>query len=599
MVVTATTRTLAACGDSGGSGGGDAGVAGDAGNTGGDVMVDGGVDRDAKDVFFHGVASGDPRPDSVILWTRVDPQNAPEAPADIPVLVEVDTDPSFPAPIVSKSVTVNADADYTLRLKVDGLTAYTTYYYRFTALGARTANGRTKTAPAPDQDVTVKLAFASCQDFNGRYYHAWKWLAAQDATNPVDFVLFLGDYIYETDVDPRFQQAAEGRAVTLPDGLVINDAGTKAALTLKDYRSLYKTYRSDPDLQAVHALYPFVAIWDDHEFADDSWQDHATHFNELKGDEASPDRRQAADRAWYEYMPADPEYHAGAAYPGDIKIYRTLRFGKNVELFLTDERYYRADHLIPEGPANMDVAKFEENTSVGARNFVLKSGFDPLEAAAKPSILGADQKAWLVAAISGSTATWKLWGSSTQMGQMLLDLSPFETVPAQYRQNFYFSVDQWDGYRSERAEILGALADAGVNNLVALSGDVHAFFVSELQRDFDAPGEPVGVEYVCAAISSGSSKEMTRTTVENNTVLNALGLVALVDQMDDILRTANPHYKFTNAAGNGLGLVTVAADRVDVQLVQVGDVTQSAEPAAPTIAAFVTRTGTNRVEVVA
>jgi alkaline phosphatase D len=602
VVVTATARSLIACDDSESStaAGQDQGQTPTPDAAGADAGPDAAMtyDRTTAEVFTQGLASGDPRADSVILWTRVEPANTPDAPAEIPVQYEVATDAAFTDVVASGTQNVSAEGDHTLRLKVEGLSAYTVYFYRFAALGARLA-GRTKTAPAADQDVPVKLAFASCQDFNGRYYHAWQWLAAQ-GEDAVDFVLFLGDYVYETDADPRFQMTTPDRAVVIPDGLVIDRAsGAKAALTLSDYRSLYKTYRSDAHLQAVHAMFPFVNIWDDHEFADDSWQDHATHFNEEKGDEKDSARRQAADRAWFEYTPADPEYRAGAAFPDDIKIYRALRFGRHVELFLMDQRYFRDDHLIPEGPDNLDVGKTGTNSSLGSRNFVLKAGFDTLEAATPPSMLGAPQKAWLLGAVPASNATWKLLGSSTQMAQMLIDLSSFPTVPEMFRKNFYFSCDQWDGYRTERAEILGALADAGVTNLVSLAGDIHAFFAAELQLDFDAPADPVGVEFVCAGISSKSVQQITQNTVDGSELFTALGLGALVPQMDTILTGANPAYRYVKADANGIGMAAISADEIRVRLVHFTGVTEAGGGAtAPTIVELFSRAGSNRIEAV-
>jgi alkaline phosphatase D len=596
LVVTAAARGAAACGDDGGTAGGDTGGAG-GGDAGGGAAPDAALDRDASEVFTLGLASGDPRPDAVVLWTRIDRARTPDAPASIPVRYEVAADADFTDLVTAGDATVEAEGDDTLRLKVEGLAPYTVYHYRFSALGARSMTGRTKTAPAPDQDVPVRLAFASCQDFNGRYYHAWQWLAEQ-GPDAVDFVLFLGDYIYETDADPRFQEATPDRAVVIADGLVLDpESGAKAARTLADYRGLYRTYRSDAHLQAVHAMFPFVNIWDDHEFADDAWQDHATHFNEAQGDERDTERRQAANRAWFEYTPADPVYRAGATFPDDLRIYRSLRFGRHVELFLMDHRSYRADHLVPEGPENMAVGKFGPNSALGARNFVLKEGFDPLEAEARPSLLGEAQRAWLLEAVPASNATWKLLGNSTQMAQMLIDLSSFPTVPSIYRKNFYFSCDQWDGYRSERAAVLSALVAAGATNLVSLAGDIHAFFAAELQLDPDAPAEPVAVEYTCAGISSSSVQDITQRTVDGSEVLSALGLGALVPQMDAILTQTNPGYRYVKAQANGIGVATVAADEVRVRFVLVSDVTAKT-PAEPTVVEMVTRAGSPRVELV-
>ncbi|HMJ14904.1 MAG TPA: alkaline phosphatase D family protein, partial [Polyangiaceae bacterium] len=290
-------------------------------------------DPDTLRVFPQGVASGDPNPSSVLFWTRVEPATA----GDVSVKYEVATDLGFQSIVAQGNVSALADSDNTVRLKVENLHSSTTYYFRFSAEGAESPIGRTRTAPAPDRDTPVKFAFASCQDFVGRYYHAWRALLEQGPD--VDFVLYLGDYIYETDGDPSFQTPTDQRKIVLPDGLELGP-DSRAALTLADYRSLYKQFRSDRNLQRAHQLFPFIAIWDDHEFGNDCWQDHTTHFSDRQGDEKNPEQRDAASRAWFEYQPADVTYNPEASYPDRIRIYRKLRYGKHVELFMTDQRYY-------------------------------------------------------------------------------------------------------------------------------------------------------------------------------------------------------------------------------------------------------------------
>jgi alkaline phosphatase D len=519
----------------------------------------------AESVFPQGLASGDPKPDSVVLWVRAFPPGG----GSHTVSYEVAEDEAFTALVASGQVDVDATTDHTLRLKVTGLSPYTHYYYRFSALGVMTPTGRTKTAPTAGDDVGVRFAFASCQDYNGRYYHAYKALLEEPE---VDFVLHLGDYVYETEGDPRFQDPTSARRVTVPDGLPITagEATYKAARTLVDYRTLYQTYRSDPDLREVHRLFPFIAIWDDHEFANDCWKDHATDFDEAEGDEKSPDRRAAATQAWFEYQPMDVERDAAAAFPDDIRIYRSLRFGSHLEIFLTDQRYYRDDHVIPEGPVQVATGKIEQNTSLGSRNFVLKSGFDPIEAAAAPTMLGAAQKAWLVDGITGSDASWKIWGSETQLSQMLVDLSGVEELPDNFRDVFYFTCDQWDGYRSERAEILGDLA--GVDDLVILTGDIHAFYASDIYVDFDDPVEKVAVEYVCAGISSSPIQEIVQKTIDTSETLKSLGLDDVVPQFDTLLQQASPHYQFLASNVSGIALVDLDADELVVTFLVVSDV---------------------------
>jgi alkaline phosphatase D len=187
-------------------------------------------------------------------------------------------------------------------------------------------------------------------------------------------------------------------------------------------------------------LFPFICIWDDHEFSDDCWGDHATYFDGMEGDEASPERHTAANRAWFEYQPADVNY------VGDtLSIYRALRYGKHVEFFMTDERSYRGDHIIPPGPTDPSVGKIIANSAVGSRQFVLKKGFDAREAAVKPTMLGGEQKQWLIDKVTASTATWKIWGNEVQLGQMLVDLRGFTQLPAMFQDLWYLTTDQWGG----------------------------------------------------------------------------------------------------------------------------------------------------------
>jgi alkaline phosphatase D len=547
---------------------------------------------DSLKAFPQGVASGDPKPGSVILWTRFDPAGAGAPAAPVKVRYVVALDEALSGVVAEGTVETSAERDFTVHLRVEGLNAGTTYFYRFDVAGVTTQVGRTRTAPAPDADRPVTFAFASCQDFIGRYYHAWQALLDED--QDLDFVLFLGDYIYETTGDPSFQSPTPDREVKLPDGLPLGAAGNVAALTLADYRALYRAYRSDPVLREVHRRYAFVTVWDDHEFANDCWQDHATDFNEAKGDEKSTDRRTAANQAWAEFQPVDVARKAGASFPEDLTIYRALSYGKHLDLFVTDQRLYRSDHVIPEGPTDDAVAKFSKNTGLGSRNFVLKAGFDPKEAAAKPTMLGAEQKGWFLGAVKGSQATWKLWANEVQLWQMVLDLSSFDTLPEEYRGAFYFTCDQWDGYRTERAEILGALS--GVENLVACTGDIHGFYAAELHTDFDAPGsKPVGVEYVVAGISSQSLREIARTAVEGNSVLKALGLLDLIPQLDEVFLKANPYLRHADSGANGVALATVGADAFRVTFLKTGDPTRKEDTGVKARVSFQTAAGSRVV----
>jgi len=542
------------------------------------------------DAFPQGVASGDPRPDGVLLWTRVEPASAD---ANEPVRWIVATDERLTNVVASGTADASPDRDHTVRVRLTGLAPRTTYYYRFEARGVTSTVGRTRTTPADDDDVPVRIAVASCQDFVGRWYHAWRWLAENAAD--VDVVLFLGDYIYEytTGTDTSFDGDAvpDDRRMEVPDGFTVTVDGndTTAALTLRDYRAIYKRTKTDPWLQRVHALFPFATIWDDHEFANDCWQDHATDFNGAHGDEAEPDRRHAATRAWLEYVPVD------IAFADDPRTYRTLRWGKHLEIALTDDRLYRSDHVIPEGPTDSSVGKMLPNSPLGSRLIAKKAPFDERERAANPTMLGDEQRAWLVDTLRRSPATWKVWASGTVVSPMVLDLRAYDRVPESMRDIVYFKLDQWDGYRSERARILRDLD--GTRNLVVLSGDIHAFYASHLHVDFDAPGpKPVGVELTTAGITSASVSEQVRTLVDASPLLRALGLATIVDQFDPNLRAASPHFAYTNSATQGIMIVEVDGDHeLRASMIQFDDVKAREVPPPSRVERFTVPSGEARI----
>lgn len=322
--------------------------------------------KDGSAWFPQSVASGDPRPASVVLWARVrDPKDGARS---VPVVLEVSKSEDFAAliplraddaaPVALAAVPAQ---DHCVKVRVEGLEPGTRYYYRFVIEqeGARYSSrvGRTRTAPALETDIPVRFAWVSCQDMNGRFYNAYKRLLTLDPEP--DFIVHLGDYIYETTGDPSFQDAGTPRAVTFTDtaGAIVFNEGTEsqyyAARSLSNYREIYQQVRADPVLQAVHERFPFIVTWDDHEFSDDAWQAHATYTDGEK-DETDETRRRVASQAWSEYMPVDfpdaPDfvYDPSAPLGQDIRLYRDFAFGKHVSLFLTDLRSYRTDHLIPE-----------------------------------------------------------------------------------------------------------------------------------------------------------------------------------------------------------------------------------------------------------
>jgi alkaline phosphatase D len=316
--------------------------------------------EDGQRYFPQSLASGDPRPGSVILWTRVFDETLPDA--DYKLTLQVASDSSFTNIVVTQADLPAAKAhDHALKVKLAGLMPKTTYYYRFLyqrdnkRLASKT--GRTRTAPASTDDVPVRFAVTTCQDFIGRYYNTWQRLVQLD--QDLDFIVFLGDYVYETTGDPSFMSTAGARNVKFTDPASAMTLGTppvtyQAAQAVSNYRDLYKTVRSDAFLRAAHERYPFVFIWDDHEYSDDCSGAIAT-YTDGRMDEKNVDRRRNAEEAFFEYIPLDhPGVGDGAIdvdglprYP-DTKIYRDLAFGKHLRLVVSDYRTYRPDHLIPE-----------------------------------------------------------------------------------------------------------------------------------------------------------------------------------------------------------------------------------------------------------
>lgn len=571
----------------------------------GEPVIPTSAQADSDRAFPQGLASGDPRPDRVILWTRVEPQGVGRAEADdVAISFIVARDAALTDIVARGPVTALAAEDHTVRVVPTGLEAGRVYHYRFESAGTTTQVGRTRTAPDPAADVPVKFAFCSCQDYIGRYYHSWRALLEEKVE--LDFILYLGDYIYESVNDERFQSTNPDREIKLPDGIDTSPAQNRsriAASTLADYRTLYKTYRKDALLKEVHRLFPFIITWDDHEFADDCWQDHSTSFNELdpitKGftDERNTPRRTAANRAFFEYQPAEVVYKPNLPFPGDVQIYRQLGWGKHVDLFMTDQRAYRADHLIPEGPADLTVGKFVDNTSIGSRYFVRKAGFDPREAAVKPSLLGDAQRAWFLDAVRKSRATWKVWGNEVQVYQMALELDRLPGIPSAIAYTVYVNADQWDGFRSERAAILQELRGANVQNLLVCTGDIHSFYAAELHVDFAAPTAiPVGVEYVTAGISSASLKALMEKFVAPGSALRSV-VDAWTPHADQALLASNPHLRHADTDAYGFALVAIDAAKAEVTFVELGD------PRVPTYGGvvgrkrFVTDVGTNKVKV--
>jgi alkaline phosphatase D len=377
--------------------------------------------------FRHGVASGDPRPDGVVLWTRV------TVPAHAPVPVEWwVADPDDPGPpLASGEAEACGEHDHTLHVEVDGLEPGRSYAYGFRTAGHDSDAGRTRTAPAGPTDA-LRLGLVSCGSYVAGWFTAYGHLAARD----VDVVVHVGDYIYDHD-----------RSRT-PHVRIHEPIGQ--CLTLADYRTRYAQYRSDPNLRRLHRRFPMVAVWDDHEIAGSAWREGAIGHRRRDGSWA--ERRAAAIRAYREWLPVRPL----AAGEDPLRIYRHLPFGDLVDLVMIDTRLIGRDR--PRGRGAWPVA------SVGRRD---------------RSLLGEPQRTWLRDVLGRSTARWKLVGNQVM-------LAPLRAVPV--RSRFWgVNAGQWDGYPGEREDLLRFLADEDVGGVVVLTGDVHSSWASELAVDGDRP----------------------------------------------------------------------------------------------------------------
>lgn len=407
-------------------------------------------------VFRHGVASGDPLRDRVVLWTRVTP-GAPGEVVDVEWMIARDARMS--RAIARGSMRTSADRDYTVKIDPVGLEPGSTYYYRFAARGARSPVGRTRTLPSRPTR-RVRLALASCSNLPFGYFNVFARIAAR---TDLDAVLHLGDYIYEY-ANNRYSNGVGGDGTAL-GRIPIPD---REIITRDDYRQRYAQYREDPDLQAAHRQHPFIIIWDDHETANNAWSGGAENHNATEGEWAA--RRAAAIGAWREWMPVreSPD--------GDHRLYRQFGFGDLADLMMLDTRLEGRDQQVP----THDIAAIER---------------------ASRHILGAPQEEWLFEGLRDSTAAGKPW---QLLGQqvMFAPQTPPGAAPVY--------TDSWEGYRAARNRVFDAAASARVRHLVVLTGDVHSSWAYELARDpFDAAKyDPttgrgaMGTEIITPAVTS-------------------------------------------------------------------------------------------------
>ncbi|MFD9304135.1 alkaline phosphatase D family protein [Streptomyces sp. NPDC060048] len=498
--------------------------------------------------FAHGVASGDPLPDGILLWTRVTP--TPDAvpgsgagPA-LQVGWEIAEDKAFSRIVAGGSVATSAARDHTVKADVRGLRPQTTYWYRFTAGAAVSPVGRTRTAPAAETTTPgVRFGVVSCANWESGYFSAYRHLAAR---GDLDAVLHLGDYIYE------YQTGGYPEAKYV----VRRHEPEHEILTLADYRTRHGKYKTDADLQALHLAHPVIAIWDDHEIANDTWSGGAeNHDPATEGDFAA--RAAAARQAYFEWMPVRTSTEG--------TVYRRLRFGTLADLHLLDLRSFRSQQA-GIGSGEVD---------------------DP-----ERTLTGRAQLDWLKAGLAGSQATWKLVGTSVMISPVAFGslpahlLEPLAELLGLPKGGLAINVDQWDGYTDDRRELLGHLADRSVRNTVFLTGDIHMAWANDVP--VTAATYPwsrsAGVEFVVTSVTSDNIDDLLHVPADT------ASLVA-----ETAIKAANRHVKWLDMDSHGYGVLDVTAERSQMDYYTVSDKRRQ-DATAAWQRSYRTLNGTQKVE---
>ena len=518
----------------------------------------GSSDDAVKAEFLHGVASGDPSHDAIILWTRV----TPEVEGELTVAWELATDTDFTNLVTNGETTTSAERDYTIKVDATGLDAGTEYFYRFKQGEAVSEVGRALTLPQGAIDQ-VKLAVLSCANFPAGHFNVYALAAQQEG---LDAVIHLGDYIYEyARGEYASEHAAELGREVLPAGELF---------TLGDYRTRYAQYRTDPSLTGLHAKVPFITVWDDHEVANDTWKDGAENHNEEDGDFDA--RKQGALQAYFEWLPIRP-WREG----NHEEIYRSFSFGDLVDLHMLDTRVLARDKPL-------DYADYIDPVTQGMDS----QKFMAAVTATERTLLGTEQLQWLQSSLLTATGKWQVLGQQVLMGSMLLpaaiamqklsvsefgELAALAQIAARWEakdptvttfeytfliENQHrltpeamallqmpavpYNLDAWDGYAYEREVVLATAKSIGCN-LVVLAGDTHNAWANELM---DSHGDPVGVEFATSSVSS-PGLEYYLGIPEDQQVQTEAGIKQMVEGL-----------KYTNLRDRGFMVLTFTAEQV-------------------------------------
>ncbi|WP_153814582.1 alkaline phosphatase D family protein [Streptomyces sp. SUK 48] len=498
--------------------------------------------------FLHGVASGDPLPDGILLWTRVTP--TPDATPgsgvgpDTAVSWVVATDKALTQVVSKGSTTATAASDHTVKADIRGLQPATDYWFRFSSGGTDSPVARTRTAPAATADISgLRFGVVTCANWEAGYFSSYRHLAAR---SDLDAWLHLGDYIYEYKTG---EYAARGKVIR-------QHAPANEIITLADYRTRHGKYKTDADLQALHLKAPVIAIWDDHEFADNAWSGGAV--NHTEGAEGTwTARKAAAKQAYFEWMPVRPAIEG--------TTYRRLRFGKLADLSLLDLRSFRSQQVSGTSGSVDDAGR---------------------------TITGRAQLDWLKAGLTASDTKWRLVGNSVMIapfviGSLTADLlGPLAQLLDLPQGGIGINTDQWDGYTHDRRELLDHLTSNNIGNTVFLTGDIHMSWANDVPVDAGTYplSRSAATEFVITSMTSDNLDDIVKVPE---------GVVSAVAA--PLIEAANRHVHWVDTDRHGFGVLDITADRAQMDYYVLSDRTDQ-NATAKWERSYRTRTGTQKVE---
>ena len=519
-------------------------------------------------VFAHGVASGDPLPRAVLIWTRVTP-TADATPGSgrgpsVTVRWEVATDAAFTRVVRRGEAVTGPSRDHTVKVDVTGLKPATWYHYRFSYDGARSRTGRTRTAPAERATPrNLRFGVVSCANLQAGWFSAYRHLAARDDLHAV---LHLGDYLYE------YAPGQYGYGQSNED--IRPHDPPREMVSLEDYRRRHAQYKTDPDLQDLHAKYPWIVTWDDHEVTNDQWRDGAeNHQPDTEGDYKR--RRARAHRAYDEWMPV--RLSGTADLRDGTRLFRRLGFGRLAEVSMLDLRTYRDQQVAqPVPPAPWPDAEIS----------------DPGR-----TILGKRQLRWLRDSVMRRGPQWKLVGNPVMIAPVNFGALPDELIQPINdvtglvpEDGAPYNLDQWDGYTADRNRVLRHLDNHAVEDVLFVTGDIHSGWACELPRDasdyiYENPArKSVGVEFVCSSVTSNNLKDITGDPSG-----------ATSTAVEEGIKDNNRHIRYLNFDDHGYSVLDLTRRRAQMDWFVISDRSDRGATVRWD-ASWRTRSGTSHIE---